>query len=130
MAHFAQVVDGIVVNVIVVSDEDTSVNGVEQESVGVQFFNNLYGGEGGTWIQTSYHTTGGIHLNGGTPLRANFAGIGMFYDAEHDIFYHKSPYPSWTLNYETGTFDPPKPFPTDGFWRWDEETQNFEYISK
>jgi hypothetical protein len=29
------------------------------------------------WVQTSYNTIGGVHLFGGTPLRKNFAGIGI-----------------------------------------------------
>jgi len=38
------------------------------------------------WIQTSYNTRNGVHLNGGTPLRKNFAGIGYVYDPEKDEF--------------------------------------------
>ena len=48
--------------------------------------------------KTSYNTDGGQHKNGGTPLRGNYAGIGMIYDEDNDIFIHKKPYASWTLN--------------------------------
>ena len=35
---------------------------------------------------------------GKTPLRGNYAGIGMTYDEDNDIFIGKKPYASWTLN--------------------------------
>ena len=35
---------------------------------------------------------------GGTPLRGNYAGIGMTYDEDNDIFISKKPYASWVLN--------------------------------
>ena len=58
MAHFAKVKDGIVTKVIV-AEED--------------FFDTFIDSTPGKWIQTSYNTKGGIHLDGGTPLRKNFA---------------------------------------------------------
>ena len=45
-------------------------------------------------LQYSRRTT----QNGGTPLRGNYAGIGMTYDEDNDIFIGKKPYASWTLN--------------------------------
>jgi hypothetical protein len=69
MAHFAEIVDGLVVRVIVA---DTQV-WCEQ---------NL----GGQWVQTSYNTVGGVHRLGDEPLRKNYAGIGYTYDAARDAF--------------------------------------------
>ena len=51
----------------------------------------------GLWIQTSYNTYGNVHYapsppaephtpDGGTPLRANYAGIGYTYDEGRDAF--------------------------------------------
>ena len=40
----------------------------------------------------------GQHKLGGTPFRGNYAGIGMTYDEDNDIFIGKKPYASWTLN--------------------------------
>jgi len=37
-------------------------------------------------LRTSYHTRGGVHLNGGTPFRLNFASIGYRYDEQLDAF--------------------------------------------
>jgi hypothetical protein len=71
MAHFAKVTDGIVTQVIVAEPE---------------FFETFVDTSPGQWIQTSYNTHGGVHLQGGTPLRKNFAGIGYSYNATEDCF--------------------------------------------
>ena len=83
MAHFAKVENGIVSQVIV----------AEQD-----FINSGAVGDPSSWVQTSYNTHAGVHRNGGTPLRKNYAGIGFVYDAGRDAFYPPSPYPSWSLN--------------------------------
>jgi hypothetical protein len=78
---------------------------------------------GGTWLQTSYNTSGGVHHAGGTPLRKNYAGIGYTYDAERDAFIAPNPYASWLLNEDTCLWEPPVPKPTDGkIYEWDETT--------
>jgi hypothetical protein len=71
--------------------------------------------------RTSYNTRGGIHVNGGTPFRKNYAGIGYTYDPNRDAFIPPQPYPSWTLNEDSCLWDPPVPMPTDNkLYRWDE----------
>ena len=76
---------------------------------------------GEVYKQTSYNTVGGIHLQGGTPLRKNFAGIGFTYDYQRDAFIPPKPYPSWELNEETCQWNAPTPQPTDGFtYNWNE----------
>lgn len=115
MAHFAKVVDGRVTQVIVAEPE---------------FFNTFVDSSPGDWIQTSYNTRGGVHTNGGTPLRKNYAGIGYTYDRVRDAFIPPKPYDSWTLNDETCLWDPPTPYPTDGkLYKWNEETQNWNEIN-
>jgi hypothetical protein len=113
MAHFAKVEDGIVTNVIV----------AEQD-----FIDTLPENE--TWIQTSYNTIRGVHVNtetnepdGGVALRGNFAGIGMIYDSVKDAFYHPQPYASWTLNETTWVWDPPIADPSSGddIYEWNED---------
>ena len=59
MAHFAKVSNGVVVQVIVAEPE---------------FFDTFVDSSPGQWLQTSYNTHGGVHANGGTPLRKNYAG--------------------------------------------------------
>tara|TARA_B100000131_G_scaffold306206_1_gene333026 strand:+ start:1961 stop:2479 length:519 start_codon:yes stop_codon:yes gene_type:complete len=120
MAHFAEVnEDNIVVNVIVVGNEVLlDENGVEQESLGVAFLNDFYP-DSGTWIQTSYWTIANEHKLGGTPLRGNYAGIGMRYNPDKDRFECTEPpldYPSFTFDEETAVFTPPTEQPGTAWW--------------
>jgi hypothetical protein len=99
MAHFAQIENGIVTQVIV-TDNDYPGEGYE-------WLVDTFGGE---WVQTSYNKN----------FRKNFAGIGFTYDAERDAFIAPQPYPSWTLDEETCLWQAPVPMPeTPSFW--DEE---------
>jgi hypothetical protein len=111
MSHYAKVVNGIVTQVIVAEAD---------------FFNTFIDTSPGEWIQTSYNTRGGQHSLGGTPLRGNYAGIGYTYNREHDVFYPPQPFPSWTLNRTTWTWDAPVPYPNDeNRYTWDETTKNW-----
>jgi hypothetical protein len=111
MAHFAKVENGIVTQVIV----------IDQETL-----NSGHWGDPASWVQTSYNTYGGVHSQGGTPLRGNYAGIGHIYDAENDVFYAPSPYPSWQLNRTKWTYEAPVARPDDGKpYRWDEDTTSW-----
>lgn len=82
MAHFAEVADGIVVQVLVVPDS--------QEQRGQDFLANDLG-LGGTWVQTSYNAN----------IRKNYAGIGMSFDAERDAFIAPQCHDVATLDEET-----------------------------
>jgi len=85
------------------------------------FINSGAVGDPSMWIQTSYNTFAGEHKNGGTPLRKNYAGIGYSYDSSRDAFIPPKPYDSWTVNENTGLWDPPTPYPTDGkAYEWNE----------
>lgn len=93
MAHFACInKDGVVTQVVVV---DNSQEHRGQELLAEEL------GLGGTWIQTSYNTRGGIHELGGTPLRKNYAGIGYTYDSELDAFIPAKPSETAVLDPET-----------------------------
>jgi hypothetical protein len=114
MSHFAKVVEGKVTQVIV----------AEQE-----FFDTFIDSTPGAWIQTSYNTHGNQHPEG-KPLRGNYAGIGMIYDAVNDVFYAPQPYPSWILNNTTWTWESPVAMPTDGKqYKWNESIMNWEEIT-
>ena len=114
MAHFAKVNNGTVVQVIVAEPE---------------FFNTFVDSSPGQWIQTSYNTHGGVHTNGGTPLRKNYAGIGFTYDSVRDAFIPPKPYASWTLNDNTCLWDSPIAYPDDGkFYTWDEDAQQWNEV--
>ena len=111
MAHFAQIIDGIVDQVIVADTAEWCET-------------NL----GGTWVQTSYNTIGNAHTLGGTPLHKNYAGIGYSWDGVG--FSAPQPYPSWTLNSETYLWEAPTSAPTEGGpWIWVEEDLNWQEIS-
>lgn len=114
MAHFAKVNNGIVEQVIVAEPE---------------FFDTFVDSSPGQWIQTSYNTHGGVHSQGGTPLRKNYAGIGYTYDAQRDAFIPPKPFASWVLNEDTCLWNAPTPMPTDGKrYSWDEPTTSWVEI--
>ena len=50
-----------------------------------------YYGKGQLCRRTSYNTIGGVHQNGGTPFRKNYAGVGYTYDPVRDAFYAPQP---------------------------------------
>ena len=114
MAHYAKVLDGKVTQVIVAEAD---------------FFETFVDTTPGEWVQTSYNTHGGAHKLGGTPLRKNYAGIGYTYDREKDAFIPPKPYSSWVLNEETCLWEPPVPYPDDGYaYDWDDETQTWIFL--
>ena len=117
MGHFAKVLDGVVVDVIVAEPE---------------FFETFVDTSPGAWLQTSYNTRAGVHYgadgqpDSGVALRKNYAGIGYSYDAGRDAFIPPKPFASWVLNEETCLYDPPVAMPTDGkMYNWDEETTSW-----
>jgi hypothetical protein len=110
MAHFAKVNNGIVEQVIVAEPE---------------FFDTFVDSSPGEWIETSYETYGGVHSQGGVPLRKNYAGIGYTYDTEKDAFIPQKPYPSWLLNETSCLWEAPVEKP-DGTYNWNEETQTWD----
>jgi hypothetical protein len=114
MAHFAKVVDDIVTQVIVAEPE---------------FFDTFVDETPGEWIQTSYNTIGGQHVNGGTPLRKNYASIGGVYDSTRDAFISPKPYPSWVLNEDSCLWESPVAYPDNGErYEWNEENETWDEI--
>lgn len=125
MAHFAKVVDQVVVKVIVAEPA---------------FFETFIDNSPGEWIQTSYNTRGGIHYKPNSiepsedqskALRKNYAGIGFTYDRLRDAFIPPKPYLSWILNEETCLWHAPIEIPTDGNrYTWNEETMSWIKITE
>lgn len=126
MAHYAKVLDGKVVQVIVAEEE---------------FMETFIDDSPGDWYQTSYNTHAGKHYdsNGieddGTPLRKNFAGVGFTYDEDRDAFIPPKTYDSWILNEDTCQYDPPNGYPSDWdenpfSYRWNEETQTWDAVTE
>ena len=109
MSHFAKIENEIVVQVIVADQS---------------FIDSLAGEE---WIQTSYNTRGGIHSQGGIPIRKNYAGIGYSYDSNRDAFIAPKPFNSWVLNEATCLWEAPVMKPVDGkHYGWNEDNLSWE----
>lgn len=116
MAHFAKVLKGKVIEVIVAE---------------IDFFDTYVDNTPGRWIQTSYNTRGGVHTLGGTPLRKNYAGIGYTYDSAKDAFIPPKEYNSWVLNEETCLWEAPIEMPTEGGpYIWDEESKTWKVLTE
>ena len=122
IAHWAEVnSDNIVTRVLVVADDKEDGQKFLAEDLGL----------GGVWKKTSYNTIGGVHTNGGTPFRKNFAGIGFKYDAAKDAFIPPKPFASWTLNATSCLWEAPTPMPTDGkIYTWDEATTSWKEVTE
>ena len=101
MAHFAEIKDGVVQQVIV----------AEQD-----FINSGLVGDSFNWVQTSYNHN----------FRKQYAGIGYTYDSANDVFISPQPYTSWTLDVNHD-WNPPTPKP-DGDFIWNESTQEWDAI--
>jgi hypothetical protein len=117
MAHFAKVLGGKVIDIIVAEEE---------------FFDTFVDSSPGEWIQTSYNTRGGVHSEGGTPLRKNYAGIGFTYDSEKDAFIAPQRYASWTLNETTCQWEPPVAYPDDDMsqeYTWNETDKQWDEVT-
>lgn len=122
MAHYAKVLDGVVVDVIVA--EPT-------------FFDTFVDTSPGVWVETSYNMVGGVYIDRATNLpaedqsviegdaarqRKNYAVVGGTYDGVG--FARAQPYPSWTLNTDTYLWQAPVPAP-EAPSAWDEENQQW-----
>ena len=112
MAHFAKLgINSKVIGVEVVADTDChNADGVEDETVGVQFLENIHGWP--LWKKTSYNTQANVHSLGGTPFRKNYAGIGYTYDEDRDAFIPPKPFASWVVNETTCVWEAPVAYPS------------------
>jgi len=103
MAHYAQINNNIVHQVLVMDNEWT-----EQE-IQDWLTPNV---SSDSWVQTSYNNN----------IRKQFAGIGMTYDAVKDKFIASQPFPSWALD-SNDDWQAPTPMPVDDkMYEWDEDT--------
>jgi len=110
MAHFAELDNNnVVLRVLVINNQDIlDSNGNESESIGQELCHNLYGGR---WVQTSYNNK----------IRKYYAGAGMTYREDLDVFVRYQPFPSWSFSDETKDWEAPIPRPQDGLmYEWDE----------
>jgi hypothetical protein len=125
MASFAKLNNNNIVERVesVVNDLLKDSNGIEQESIGIQFLKTLYNEPNSVWKQTSYNTNGNIHKLGSIPFRKNHASIGYTYDENRNAFIAPKPFNSWILNEDTCIWNAPVACPQDGNeYTWNEET--------
>ena len=102
MAHYAKIIEGTVVEVIV-ADADY-IDGLE-----------------GTWIQTSYNSN----------IRKNYAGIGGTYDSTKDAFIGPKPYSSWVLHEATCQWNAPVEIPDiENKYTWNEDTTSWMLVEE
>jgi hypothetical protein len=111
MAYFAQLDENnIVVNVLVINEDDCQIDGVRSEEAGIAFCKTLYG-QDTNWKETKPDRK----------FRKRPAGPGYTYREDLDAFVAPNPYPSWTFNADTASWEPPIPHPRDGkLYLWDE----------
>lgn len=115
MAHFAQIHNGIVTQVLYL-DNSLCAGGEypDSEPAGQAYLASL--GLSGEWKQTSYNRT----------FRINYAVVGGTYDSQRDAFIMRKPHDSWVLNETTLCYESPVPYPDDGgVYDWNESTQQW-----
>jgi len=129
MGHYAKVINGLVVEVNVATQD-----WVDSQPK-IWYID---------WVQTSYNVRGGIYYDPATVLpvenqaqviaeqdgrqRKNYAGIGFRYDSERDAFIPPTPYPSWKVNEDTCLWDAPIPRPDDNKeYIWNEAEVEWTY---
>jgi hypothetical protein len=122
MAHFAELNENneVLQVIVIANDALLDEQGVEQESLGIVFCENLFGG---TWKQTSY--------NGN--FRKHFAGVGFTYDSGRNAFIPPKPFASWILDEETCTWEAPAAMPVSSgetlvIYAWNEETTSWDQV--
>jgi hypothetical protein len=122
MAHFAELDEtNTVINVIVVHNDITYLDDVEEEQRGIDFLNDLLP-DSGDWKQCSYnHNMRGVH-----------ASVGGSYDPTGDFFRHPKHYPSWVHNDTTYQWNAPVAAPDGGLmgvssgYLWNEDDQTWD----
>ncbi len=109
---FAEVIDGVVTRVLTVhSNSMLNDDGVEQESIGQAFLNNIV--EESNWVLCS---------NDG--FRKQFPIPGSTFNSLENIFIGPQPYSSWVLD-DNFDWQAPVVRPAEGIWFWNEETTSW-----
>lgn len=108
MSYYAQVVDGIVAQVIVTDNDWSEIETIAWLKEKVASGLNI------RWVKTSYTNK----------IRKAYAGIGDSFDAVKDIFFKPQPFKSWFLD-EKNDWQSPVEKPTDGLSSWDEPGQKW-----
>jgi len=108
---YAKIVDGVVVEVSVVSQADSA-------EYGAAFMADIVGA-GGYWVLVDDDTG---------PIHHHFANIGDTWDEDAQAFYSPQPFPSWSLD-DDFHWQAPEAYPgtlwEEPFYTWDEDTTSW-----
>ncbi len=118
MAFFTKIDENNIVKQIEVVENSIATT----EQAGIEFLEQLHGSKF-NWKQMGTAP----FMSNGVETTRNYAGINFVYDEANDIFIAPQPYPSWTLDEATCTWEAPTPKP-DGNYTWNEETQAWDQI--
>ena len=120
MAHYAFLDENYIVTEVIVGKDESNY---DWEAHYGQFRGQLC-------KRTSYNTYGGVHKEGGTPFRKNYAGIGYSYDPQRDAFIPPKPYPRWILDETSCLWRAPIAVPQDGKqYAWNEASTSWTEIT-
>ena len=129
ITHFAQLDnENKVIHVEVVDASNTlDSDGNHSETVGISYLKSLHGSDT-VWVETFYDGSS----------RCRYAGIGMTYSSESNVFIDKKPeqYPSWVLNQENYAYEPPVSEPelteeqenAGHLYVWNESTVSWDFV--
>ena len=129
IVHYAQLDnENKVIHVEVVDASNTlDTDGNPSEIVGIEYLQSQYGSDT-IWVETFYDGSS----------RCRYAGIGMTYSSESNVFIDKKPeqYPSWILNEEIYVYEPPVSEPelteeqlnNGDQYVWNESTVSWDFV--
>ena len=95
MAHYAFISEDNVVQEVIVGRDETE--GMDWEAHYAEI-------RGQRCLRTSYNTQGGVHTQGGTPYRLNYAGVGFLWREDLQGFIPPYPGEGWVLDEATATW--------------------------
>ena len=134
MAEFAKIDESNIVLRVDHVEDDIATD----EAAGQAHLEETTGWPAAQWIMTDKNTHRNQSLNGGSPFRGNYAGIGYEWDPSEQVFWPaKGDNPaSWVKNTTTYDWEAPAgllPDLTDDellthYWRWDEDTLQWEKL--
>lgn len=129
ITHYAQLNnENTVINVEIVDVSNTlDTDGNPSETVGIEYLQSQYGSDT-IWVETFWDGSS----------RCRYAGIGMTYSSEYNVFMNKKPeqYPSWVLNQENYVYEPPVSEPelteeqenAGHLYVWNESTVSWDFV--
>jgi hypothetical protein len=123
MSYFAEIDENNIVIQVIKGDDNLPNEGYDWIAENLP----------GRWIKTSFTSRLGNRIDPvtgevvtiGDHFRLNFGCVGYIYDEDLDAFILPKPHKGWILNQATGRWDPPIEEPTEGEWRWDDESESW-----